>query len=75
MKSPIFALAFFSLTLPAFGQGVDPLIGTWKYNPAKSTTTDEVPKNWTMTFTGEGQTLINTAEGMDDQGRAHSKPY
>jgi hypothetical protein len=69
MKSPIFALAFFSLTLPAFGQGVDPLIGTWKYNPAKSTTTDEVPKNWTMTFTGEGQTLINTAEGMDDQGR------
>jgi hypothetical protein len=31
MKSTIFALAFFSLTLPAFGQGVDPLVGTWKY--------------------------------------------
>jgi hypothetical protein len=25
------------LTLPVFGQGVDPLIGTWKMNPAKST--------------------------------------
>jgi hypothetical protein len=30
MKSTIFALAFFGLTLPAFGQGVDPLIGSWK---------------------------------------------
>ena len=37
MKCTIFALAFFSLTLPAFGQGVDPLIGTWKLNVAKST--------------------------------------
>jgi hypothetical protein len=25
------------LTLPAFGQGVDPLIGTWKLNCEKST--------------------------------------
>jgi hypothetical protein len=24
-----------SLTLPAFGQGVDPMIGTWKFNVAK----------------------------------------
>jgi hypothetical protein len=37
MKITIFALAFFSLTLPAFGQGVDPLIGTWKLNAAKTT--------------------------------------
>jgi hypothetical protein len=29
VKRTIFALAFFSLTLPAFGQDVDPLIGTW----------------------------------------------
>jgi hypothetical protein len=69
MKRSIFALAFFTLTLPAFGQGVHPLIETWKYNPAKFITTDQVPNNWTMTFTGEGQTLINTAEGVDDQGR------
>ena len=32
MKRAIFALAFLTLTLPAFGQGVDPLIGTWKFN-------------------------------------------
>ncbi len=49
-------------------QGVDPLIGTWKYNPEKSTTTDQVAKNWTMTFIGEGRNFINTFEGVDDQG-------
>jgi hypothetical protein len=27
------------LTLPAFGQGVDPLIGSWKLNLEKSTST------------------------------------
>jgi hypothetical protein len=53
---------------PAFGQGVDPLIGTWKYNPAKSTTTDQVPKNWILIFSGEGNNLIVTSEGVDDQG-------
>jgi hypothetical protein len=39
MKSTLFALAFFALTFPAFGQGVDPLIGTWKLNVEKSTST------------------------------------
>jgi hypothetical protein len=47
MKRAIFAFTFFSLTLPAFGQGVDPLIGTWKINPAKSTSTVPIPKSWT----------------------------
>jgi hypothetical protein len=38
MKRILFALALFSLTLPAFGQqAVDPLIGTWKLNAEKST--------------------------------------
>jgi hypothetical protein len=37
MKRTILALAFFTLTLPAFGQSVDPLIGTWKLNLEKST--------------------------------------
>jgi hypothetical protein len=48
MKSTIFALAFFSLTFPAFGQGVDPLIGTWKLNLEKSTGTG-LPKSWSLT--------------------------
>jgi hypothetical protein len=37
-------------------------------HPEKSATTDQVPKNWSMTFTGEGQNLINNFEGVDDQG-------
>jgi hypothetical protein len=56
------------LALPAFGQGVDPLIGTWKFNPEKSQSTDTPAKNWTLTFTGEGQTFINTVTGENDQG-------
>jgi hypothetical protein len=59
------------LTLPALGQGVDPYIGTWKMNLEKSTSTDPLPKNKTITFTGEGQNLLATVEGTDAQG----KPY
>ena len=58
-----------SLSLPAFGQGVDPLIGTWRFNAEKSTSVGmSFPKNWTLTWTGEGQNFTNTAEGVDDQG-------
>jgi hypothetical protein len=67
MKSAIFALTFFSLTLPAFGQGVDPLIGTWKLNVAKST--GALVRSQTLTWTMEGQTLTNTAETVDAQGQ------
>ena len=55
------------LTLPAFGQGVDPLIGTWKLNLEKST--GPVPKSLTTTFVGEGQNFSNTVEGVDAQGQ------
>jgi hypothetical protein len=58
------------LSVPAFGQGVDPLIGSWKFNPAKSTSTNPLARSQTLTWTGEGQNLINTAEGVDAQGRA-----
>jgi hypothetical protein len=58
------------LTLPAFGQGVDPLIGTWKLNTEKSVGSQgSVPKNMSNTFVGEGQTFTNTAEGADAQGQ------
>jgi hypothetical protein len=68
MKRTIFALAFFSLTLPAFGQGVDPLIGTWKLNLEKST--GSAYRSLTLTFTaGEGQNLISTGDGVDNQGK------
>jgi hypothetical protein len=52
----------------AFGQGVDPLIGTWKFNLEKSKSTDRFPRNWVLTFTGEGHNFINAATGEDDQG-------
>jgi hypothetical protein len=70
MKSTLFALAFFALTFPAFGQGVDPLIGTWKLNLEKSTSTGLTPpKSQINTWSREGQTLIDTAEGVDAQGQ------
>jgi hypothetical protein len=67
MKSALFALAFFSLTLPAFGQGVDPLIGTWKFNAAKST--GALIRSGTLTFAaGAGQNLVGVSDAVDLQG-------
>jgi hypothetical protein len=59
-----------ALTLPAFGQGLDPLIGTWKLNLAKSLSNVPLPKSLILAFAGEGQTLTDTADLVDDQGRA-----
>jgi hypothetical protein len=64
-----FALAFFSLTLPAFGQGVDPYIGTWKLNLEKSTSTRPLPKSRTATWAVEGQNLTVTVEGVEANGQ------
>jgi hypothetical protein len=55
------------LTLPAFGQGADPLLGTWKLNVEKST--NPPLKSATSTFAGQGNDLINTTEAIDTQGR------
>jgi hypothetical protein len=57
----------FGLTLPAFGQGVDPLIGTWKLNFEKST--NPLLKSATSTFAGQGNDLTNTTDAIDTQGR------
>lgn len=55
------------LTLPAFGQGVDPLIGTWKLNNAKST--GSAWRSLTLTFTAAGgQNLVAVTDGVDNQG-------
>jgi hypothetical protein len=58
------------LTLPAFGQGVDPLIGSWMLNLEKSPSAAPLFKSLTLTWSGEGQNLIDTLEGVDAQGRA-----
>jgi hypothetical protein len=54
------------LGVPAFGQGVDPLIGTWKLNPAKSTSVGaELDKSQTLTYTRDGQNIVNNYETID----------
>jgi hypothetical protein len=54
------------LAVPAFGQGVDPLIGTWKMNPAKSTVAGfEIDKSITLTFTRDGKNIVYNYEITD----------
>jgi hypothetical protein len=71
MKRTIFALVLFGLASPAFGQGVDPIIGAWKLNLEKSTSTFPPFKSVLLTFTGEGQNRTLVAEGID----ANSQPF
>jgi hypothetical protein len=59
------------LTPPAFGQGVDPLIGTWKLNLEKSTSTGPLPKSQTIAFTRDGPNIVNNGEGLDAQGQPY----
>jgi hypothetical protein len=61
--------------LPVFGQGIDPLIGTWKLNHEKSTSTIPLQRSASLTWTGDGQNLIDTAEGIDAQGQAFKVVY
>jgi hypothetical protein len=58
------------LAVPAFGQGVDPLIGTWKMNVEKSTSSAPLPKSLSFTVVKDGQNMLSTVEGVDGQGRA-----
>jgi hypothetical protein len=69
-RSGLGIIVALGLTLPAFGQGVDPLIGSWKLNLEKSPSAAPLFKSLTLTWSGEGQNLIDTVEGVDAQGRA-----
>jgi hypothetical protein len=59
------------LTLPAFGQGVDPLIGTWKLNHDKTTSNLPLAKSQINTYAVDGQNITLTVEGVDAQGQAY----
>jgi hypothetical protein len=68
------------LTLPAFGQGVDPFVGTWKFNPEKSSCqmggqTCPLMKSETLFVSKDGQNIVNNTEGVDGQGRAFKGNY
>ena len=53
----------------AFGQGVDPLIGTWKLNLEKSTVNFPLPKSVSFTVVKDGQNMVSTVEGVNNQGQ------
>jgi hypothetical protein len=62
-------------TLPAFGQGVDPIIGTWKFNAEKSTSTGPLARSMILTIARDGQNIVNTNNGVDAQGQAFKLVY
>jgi hypothetical protein len=64
------AIAALIVASPAFGQGIDPLIGTWKLNLEKSTSTGPLPSQ-TITFTRDGPNIVNNGEGLDAQGQPY----
>ena len=49
----------------------NPLIGSWKLNLEKSKySPGPAPRSLTLNFVADGANLTNTAEGIDDQGKA-----
>jgi hypothetical protein len=58
------------LTLPAFGQGVDPLIGTWKLNLEQSTSTGPLPKSMIATYSAAEGGLIGINDAVGANGQA-----
>jgi hypothetical protein len=58
------------LGVPALGQGVDPLLGTWKLNLEKSTSTVPLDKSLTLTISGEGQSRTLVGEGVNPQNQS-----
>jgi hypothetical protein len=59
------------LMLPASAQGVDPLVGTWKLNLEKTTSSLPLDQRGSLTFAGEGQNFTDTAEGVNAQGQPY----
>jgi hypothetical protein len=71
MRRIIIAVALAGvIAVPAFGQDVDPLIGTWKLNVEKPTFVGiPVLKSETLTITSDGPHFILAADTVDAQER------
>lgn len=68
----VFAFLAFSATLLA----ADPFVGTWKLNSTKTKfTTGVAPKEQTLTFTEEGNTLHIMVKGTSTDGKAISSHF
>jgi hypothetical protein len=67
----LFLAAVLASAVPEIGLAqVNPLIGTWKLNLAKSKYMGAPPpQSTTLTFTAEGQNLTLTADTIDAQGQ------
>jgi hypothetical protein len=60
------------LTLPAFSQSANPLLGTWKLNVEKSTFFTPAPKNGMATWAPDAQGVLkNSGGGIDAQGQEY----
>jgi hypothetical protein len=56
---------------PGGTASVDPLIGTWKLNLEKSTSTGgPLPKSMILTFAREGQSIVGRNDTVDAKGQA-----
>jgi hypothetical protein len=76
MRSVLLATTALSvIATSALGQGVDPLVGTWKLNLEKSTSTFPMFKSATLAITGEGQNRTLTAEGVDPNSQPFKVVY
>ncbi len=63
MSRIVFACALAGvLSVPAFGQGVDPLIGTWKFNPEKSTATTHYRNAFPSRSSKTGKTCLASSK-------------
>ncbi len=59
------------LTLPAFGQSANSLLGTWTLNVAKSTFYGPAQRSGITTYAPDAQGVVkNSGEGVDAQGQA-----
>jgi hypothetical protein len=68
------AIAGLIIASPAFGQGIDPLIGTWKLNLEKSTySPGQPPRSDTVTFEAIEGGLRSTVETIDAQGNSSKR--
>jgi hypothetical protein len=72
MRSVFLATAALSIiATSALGQGVDPILGTWKMNVEKSMVVGgQIGRSQTLTYTRDGQNIVNNVESVDAQGRA-----
>lgn len=69
----ILALCFVAAAV-CFAAGVDPQMGTWKLNEAKSKLNPEMGKNLTVVYAAEGDNVKVTVDGVDKDGKpAHNE--